>query len=767
MLLRLALIFAVVLSGPPVAWPADKGSPTQAAKDAFGDPLPTGAIARLGSLRRLSSVFDVSFSPDSKLFALAGEEASTGEGNRLILGPGLRVWDLPSGRLRPGFAHGDSWIRRVTFSPDGKLLAAIRNRSSIVFWDRATGAKLEQAFELPKELACFAFSADGKTLAGGGEPPAEGALFRIVHWDVATGKQLAEFRGHDQPVDNLAFSADGQRLVAVSQAPENAKKARSGRVIEWDLHSREKVKSFEPLGTIAPQIQSSDGRFRATVNTAWGVNPGHKALHLWDRVESRGVVLDYLQLGEVNCVAYSPVGNTLACGTQDGIVGLWDPESERSRLLSFPGECVTSLAFSADGTHLAAAGDKGNVRGWAVQTGRQTFHRLVNVRVLALRLSFDGKTILAAMGDGTLRSWKDGRTNPVSLHPQGVWTSAAFSPDGMHLVGRIERLSEGDPQLSEHRFDLWRLPGGKHLGSLGPLGMTCRGLAFSADGRFLASSESGGSQPLLRLWETATGEEVQQWAGHAAGAVTFSPDQRQLWAGVGKDWQAGAAVVWDLVSGKEVGRFEGHADRINCLAISPRGQFLVTASSDGTLLTWDRKRFATALPIKELSLKERKRCWADLLGRDAAVAHAALWRLVDSPAGTVPFLRDHLRPAAPPKHKAIPKLIANLDSALFVERQKATAQLEALAQIAQPFLEKALGGNISLEARRRIEMILSKVSGKLRSQDLRAIRAVAVLERIANREARDLVQALAKGAPEARLTEEANSTLGRWREVAR
>jgi hypothetical protein len=107
-------------------------------------------------------------------------------------------------------------------------------------------------------------------------------------------------------------------------------------------------------------------------------------------------------------------------------------------------------------------------------------------------------------------------------------------------------------------------------------------------------------------------------------------------------------------------------------------------------------------------------------------------------------------------------LLADLDSDRFAARDEARKGLEEMGELALDALRKALADTPKPEARRRIEALLEKQRGPItRPEALRALRAVAVLEDIATREARQILAALAKGAPEARLTKEAKSSLER------
>jgi hypothetical protein len=106
----------------------------------------------------------------------------------------------------------------------------------------------------------------------------------------------------------------------------------------------------------------------------------------------------------------------------------------------------------------------------------------------------------------------------------------------------------------------------------------------------------------------------------------------------------------------------------------------------------------------------------------------------------------------------------DLDTNQFAVRESAKQELEKLGEIAAPACRKALEQKPSVEARRRLEALLEKQSREWQnpsSERLRTLRAVEVLEHIGTPEARQVLETLAKGAPEARLTQEAAESLQR------
>jgi len=158
-------------------------------------------------------------------------------------------------------------------------------------------------------------------------------------------------------------------------------------------------------------------------------------------------------------------------------------------------------------------------------------------------------------------------------------------------------------------------------------------------------------------------------------------------------------------------------------------------------------------------------CWQDLAEEDAAKAYLATWTLVRSPAEAVKLLRQHLSPAPAPDLEKIKTWLAELGNSKFAVRDAAFKALELQGEVAEQELRKALDNAGELETRQRIELLLGRLQVATLSPDKRRmVRALEVLELIASPDATELLQDLAKGFSQHRLTREAQETLGRLQE---
>jgi RNA polymerase sigma factor (sigma-70 family) len=833
----------------------------RAGTDRYGDPLPPGAVARLGTvrLRQGDLVMAVACSPDGRVVASRDRYGT------------FYLWDAGTGKLLRRVELAQAWLGGLAFFPGGKSLAVVGGwDGSVHFWDFASGREpvpnLKRVAIGPKDInrihlhgsftESFTASPDGKLVAGLHDN-------RICLWELATGKALGQlkplrrFGDREKRWQRLAFSPGGKVLAAVGH---------DGGLSLWDpatgkeLHRLEATVAARDTGSL-PLAFSPDGKYLALGQ------PGG-TLRLFDVAAAREVRVLNGQAEEVVTVAFAPDGKTLAFAARDNEVRLWDVAG-RGSVRRFRGHrsWVMSVAFSPDGKRLVSGAQDCTVRIWDVASGRDVGPRGGNgFAVLALAVAPDGQTIATGAGlDDTIRLWDAATGKELrTIQARQGWVAAlAFSPNGQWLAsgggrpdrsvclweaatGRPVRCFRGHRQgisngclafspdskvlLSagqDKTIRLWDVATGKELRTLaGHTGeVTCA--AFSPDGRRVASAGwcyPNNPDAAIRIWDVATGKELRRLGGNKGGvsALAFSPDGRTL-ASAGGSFDphadpdfAEALLLWDLATGKVLRRLAGaprgnpggrsirslafspdgktlatgeaghalflyetasgrvrrelagHHGDVYAVSFFPDGKLLASAGSDLSALIWDvagRQRLPHrgVLPAREL-----ERMWTDLAGLDAAKAFRALQAMAAAAPEAVPLLKERLRPVAVSVDRPrLARLIADLDNSRFAVRRKATADLERLGELAERALLRALESVPSLEVRRRIEQLLGRIAkqrGRAPSPErLRTVRTVELLEQTGTAQARQVLEALARGTPEAWLTQEAKASLERLR----
>jgi WD40 repeat protein len=349
-------------------------------------------------------------------------------------------------------------------------------------------------------------------------------------------------------------------------------------------------------------------------------------------------------------------------------------------------------------------------------------------------------------------------------------------------LGRNPRLSRDGKllaaQTAKQTVGLWETQTQKLIRDFGMMFSSGQEvLAFTPDGRTIATA--GGQaidnripiQPDLVLWETATGRERLHIAINEGqvNQIAFSPDGRLLASSgpdgrvVGSTGRTEAIHLWDAWTGKEVGLFPGHRGWVNSLAFAPDGRTLVSGGADTTLLMWDVSAFGSdpRRSTEKLNPDQLATFVRELESENAAEAYRAILGLANQPEVAVGLLKERLRLVVNEEAR-VARFIADLDDDEFAVREKASAELARLGNVAREALARAAANPASVEVRSRAKAILAKIEADKGSpEQLLVVRAVEVLERVATPEARQLLQKLAGGAADARLTREAKAALER------
>lgn len=640
--------------------------------------------------------------------------APAADGHRIVVGVGdstVRIYDFSTGaetlpRIGADQAFRDGAAGLPTTDPEVAAPKALDRR----FYDPKTGVgKLGVA-------ACLACSPDGKLIAWGertSSVPSALNLAPIHVWDVSARKEVRVIPAHMQWVSALEFSNDGKTLA--SAGAESV-------VRFWNVESGAEVLSHTGhRGTILAHAVSELDR------TVWTAG-SDGTVRRWDAKSGQelGVVVQLNR--DIQNLALSPDGQTLLIGV-DGYTresGYLEYETSTQKFVkkvTIPGSFFTigPVQFSADGKRLAcnigivelASGNP------AVDFQREPDRYGTQSRGFALVRFFPDQTRVLAHGD------------------DGIWVRDPASGEAIRRVL--------DPALARGRS------------------------AISPDGRYLALGGYNDAHalidPPIRLYEIASGKQVLELGGDdlaTTRTLAFEPTGRVLASANGPDRRESEIRLWDLDTGREIKRFEGHAASVTGLAFIDHVGLLSTSLS-GEAIVWD-----VSTPPKSAQAPPPGRRRIDALieflaGQDAPRAYRAIREL--SRADALDALESKLEPRVLHDATRLESLIKGVSSPDRVVRSDSVQRLLNIGAPAAAAIRKAQAERPTDLLREFAASFERRIREPIENPEtLRRIRGIEVLERIGSVRARAMLERLAQATTSAPETAEAKLALARLTE---
>lgn len=535
----------------------------QPVADAQRDPLPQGAITRLGSGRLRTGRHHL-FLPDGRRFVGSREDGAmqisdVTTGKPLAV---LRGTDIPDRKL--------IIVSTAAASPDGKYLAAVCWEGRCGIWETATG-RLVRWLESGRfySIVQCDFSPDGKYLAvGSGKPGGAVDGSTVGVYEVESGRQL-----FSTPGTNSVFAPEGQSMVT------------------WNGYGGEQTarQVAVPTGKVLATFRYSE-RFPDSAPRSDGLwffeVTGNGAVRVLDA--ATGAVKHTFRgpeggEDEVVYVRHVPGRRELiAVATKQPGVWCWDLNTGKElwqvRLTSksyFP-------ELSRDGKILVLAEIAGTVRVLDAATGKErtSFKPAAVGHVARIKVSPDGKTVATSSGGSftmAIAFW-DAATGKLLTdlpgHSSGI-TAVALAPDGakVYTVGKDRTLRAWDSATGQ---ELVRSPA-----------EPASFIAVSSDNKtiFAAGPDAGA----IRVLDARTGKRertIQAFAKVLVGLALTSDGKRLIAAG--RDQETGNSLVrvLDASTGAKLREFGASAAKVEQLAMRPDGETIATTHVGQQVVVW-------------------------------------------------------------------------------------------------------------------------------------------------------------------------------------
>jgi WD40 repeat protein/transcriptional regulator with XRE-family HTH domain len=454
---------------------------------------------------------------------------------------------------------GQGGMSRITYSPDGRFLAAYDISGTRRVWTASTGEEVFSLPAIPGIALDLAFAKDGGTLVASDLD--EQGRVAVSFWDVNSGKLLSMTHlGIDPQTARLLWdelSADGTRLALGNEL---------GSTTIWNTSTGEQLMELSQSDGILTIAFSRGGRHIATADRS--------ELRVWD-VDSGTEIFRSSKPNQLfSSVDFSPDGTRLAASSQSSLIWVWDIQTgEELHTLYGHTNTVNSIRFNTDGTRLASSSNDRKLFIWDAMSGAQLLSLSGHTNTIwDAAFAPDSRHVATASEDRTVKIWD----------PSTGGKLPSMNTGALVTVFNIEQTRVA-LSFSNRPAEIWDFTNGERLLTLSghPISFP---YSFSADGKRLASKSPDGT---ISLWDATNGEEVWTLPAKFVGMVIPSPDGTRVAVAYDTGSEPGAVRIWDAQRNKLLLSLTGHTSGVWGLAYSPDGTRIASGDNTGTVKVWD------------------------------------------------------------------------------------------------------------------------------------------------------------------------------------
>ena len=496
---------------------------------------------------------DICFSPDGKKLASVSDDGL------------VKIWDIVSKKVVAEFEGHNSGIESVYYSPKGKYLATASSDKTIRIWDVERGKATWVLFgnDGHKDVVHkVCYNGIGNAVATASRDGvikiwniATGKAYitiddmknvqslqytkddqmliialgnNIQLWDIATGAPVEILTGHTSFVTDIAYSPDGKKLLSGSQD----KTLRLWTIPAQPQITLRRGHNNQKIHDIAYHPQ---GKLFTTVSS--------DHIHVWNHEDSRPIRVKKFRNAKMSKVVFNYDGKEIASASEDGKIILWNSNDlEPTYSFATQSKLITQIQYNSDASILASCSVDTNINLWGIERKK---NKIQHNKIM----QFDAHLA---------------KVNSIAFHPND------------HILASASQ---------DKTIRIWDTKNNEQLKVISRHKAAVNCVVFSASGEFLASASDDRT---IRIWDTADWKELYVLKEHSQPIVSLMFRGNSLISTAVDN----TILLWDVITGKLVSRFQHTSSEITGMAFRPDGKGFISTSADATIRIWELEEAA-------------------------------------------------------------------------------------------------------------------------------------------------------------------------------